>query len=75
MWKKLIDKLKGLFGVSVKSEMHRNTDIPRDDYSYNEIKADKQKRVDAILDKISQKGLDSLSGKEKEFLDKESGNI
>lgn len=75
MWKKFIDKIKSLFGASEKLEMHRNTDIPRDDYSYNQMKANKQKQLDAILDKISKKGLDSLSAKEKQFLDKESGNI
>ncbi len=35
------------------------------DHKYNEIKANKQKEIDNILDKISQKGLESLSEKEK----------
>ncbi|MEN8928223.1 MAG: rhomboid family intramembrane serine protease [Flavobacteriales bacterium] len=45
---------------------------PRDDYSYNEMKANNQQQVDAILDKISKAGYDSLSKKEKDFLFKQS---
>jgi membrane associated rhomboid family serine protease len=38
------------------------------DHKYNATKADRQKQIDAILDKISQKGMDSLSEKEKQLL-------
>jgi membrane associated rhomboid family serine protease len=38
------------------------------DDEYNRNRADKQKKMDGILDKISQKGYDSLSKEEKEFL-------
>ena len=38
------------------------------DYEYNTRKKDEQAEVDAILDKISRSGYDSLSKKEKEFL-------
>ncbi len=43
------------------------------DISYNSAKRDKQARVDAILDKISRSGYDSLSKEEKDFLFKASG--
>lgn len=39
-----------------------------DDMEYNRVKAEKQKVIDAILDKISQSGYDSLSAEEKKTL-------
>lgn len=68
------DKLKRLLGLSktYTKEEHR---VPRDDYSYNEMKAKKQEQVDFLLDKIQRKGIESLTGKERAFLDKESRNI
>ena len=41
---------------------------PADDYKYNAVKKEKQKNLDAILDKISKSGYDSLSKEEKETL-------
>jgi membrane associated rhomboid family serine protease len=38
------------------------------DHKYNEEKVTKQKEIDKILDKISKKGIESLSSKEKEKL-------
>jgi hypothetical protein len=43
------------------------------DIAYNAAKRDKQARVDAILDKISRSGYDSLSKEEKDFLFRASG--
>jgi len=45
---------------------------PADDLEYNRQKADEQKEVDQILDKISKGGYDSLSAREKELLFKMS---
>lgn len=42
------------------------------DHKYNEEKSNQQKEIDDILDKISSKGIRSLSRKEKEKLDKYS---
>lgn len=39
-----------------------------DDYQFNELRKKKQDRVDRILDKVSKKGIDSLTEKEKEIL-------
>ncbi len=39
-----------------------------DDLEYNRMKIEKQKEIDRILDKISQKGYDSLTSEEKEIL-------
>ena len=45
---------------------------PLQDDEYNRLKAEKQKRTDAILDKISKAGYESLTKEEKEFLFKMS---
>jgi membrane associated rhomboid family serine protease len=45
---------------------------PRDEYEYQDYKADKQKKLNEILEKISNKGYDSLTKAEKEFLFKVS---
>jgi membrane associated rhomboid family serine protease len=42
------------------------------DYDYNKIKAERQKAIDHILDKISKGGYDSLTREEKEILFNES---
>jgi membrane associated rhomboid family serine protease len=46
---------------------------PRTDDEYNADKVDRQKRIDAILEKISKGGYDSLTREEKAFLFKASG--
>ena len=38
------------------------------DYEYNYRKKNEQKRIDSILDKVSQSGYDSLSKEEKDTL-------
>jgi membrane associated rhomboid family serine protease len=43
-----------------------------DEFEYNKIKADRQARINNILDKISKGGYDSLTKEEKEILFKES---
>ncbi len=43
-----------------------------DEFEYNKIKAEHQKRINRILDKISKGGYDSLTKEEKETLFKES---
>ena len=56
-----------------KMKVYRNKDAQKmnDDF-YRNNKANKQKQVDAILDKISKNGYDSLTKKEKDFLFKYS---
>ena len=49
-------------------------DIVRDVVT-NDYKEDKNFDIDSILDKISQKGLDSLSNEEKDFLDNKSKGL
>ncbi len=58
---KTLRKPKKKFRVS-------HNEVPRNDDDYNRQKAEKQKRMDAILDKISRSGYDSLTRDEKELL-------
>ena len=53
-------------------EIHDEPQAPRSDEEYNHQKADKERDVDAILDKIAKDGYASLTAEEKEFLFKNS---
>lgn len=72
--KRIITLFKNLFrpGIKVKysKEPFKKKPITDDEYSYQ--KADHQKKIDAILDKISSSGYESLSKDEKELLFKSS---
>ncbi len=52
-------------------ETIRETGRPLRDEEYNDIRAERQERIDQILDKISQSGYDSLTREEKELLFKQ----
>jgi hypothetical protein len=45
---------------------------PSNDYEYNKVKADRQTKINEILDKISKGGYDSLTKEEKNTLFRES---
>ena len=47
-------------------------EMPRNDGDYNRQRAEKERSVDAILDKVSKSGYGSLTDEEKEFLFKNS---
>ena len=47
-------------------------EVPRNDGDYNRQRAEKERNVDAILDKVSKNGYGSLTEEEKEFLFKNS---
>ena len=53
-------------------EVKDESRMPRSDEEYNRQKAEKERDVDAILDKISKNGYASLTDEEKEFLFKNS---
>ncbi|MBE0646832.1 MAG: rhomboid family intramembrane serine protease [Bacteroidales bacterium] len=55
------------------SNSSRTPRRPVTDEEFNRQKAQQQKRIDTILDKISKGGYDSLTREEKEFLFKSSG--
>ena len=68
-----INALKSVFKPKPKIKVvHKNT---RSDDNFNERKVNKQQQVDAILDKISKSGYESLSSQEKELLFKASKDI
>lgn len=60
------DRLKYTRYEEVKDE------VPRNDGEYNRQRAEKERNVDAILDKVSKSGYGSLTDEEKEFLFKNS---
>jgi hypothetical protein len=45
---------------------------PKTDDEFNNNRVEKQKKIDAILDKIGQSGYESLTQQEKDFLFKHS---
>ena len=47
-------------------------DVPRNDYDYIEKRSEINDELNRILDKINDKGMESLSQKEKSFLEKQS---
>lgn len=53
-------------------EVKDEPEVPRSDEDYNQQKAEKERDVDAILDKIAKSGYGSLTKEEKEFLFKNS---
>ena len=63
------------FGIIKSSGSITIKTTPRDDYSYNELRAKKQNEMNRILEKISDKGIEALTDKEKLFLDKEAQNL
>ena len=63
---KFISKLN--FSFQPRQKMRVTHKKPSNDIEYNSQKLDNQKEIDEILDKISKKGYDSLTSKEKEIL-------
>ena len=53
-------------------EVRDEPKVPRSDEEYNYHKAQKERDIDAILDKVAKSGYDSLTKEEKEFLFKNS---
>lgn len=63
-----LGKLLSPFRKKPKFTVHYSKERPIDDDEYNRQRAEKQKRIDGILDKISKSGYDSLTKEEKELL-------
>ncbi len=63
---RFMDKIFSLFKPRQKFKVTYKR--PMTDYDYNKSKAEKQKDIDKILDKIAKSGYDSLSKSEKEIL-------
>lgn len=66
--------MRKLFYRKPKTPKGQSKKPPRDDYEFNSQKAEKQQKVDKILDKISRSGYESLSKEEKDFLFKSGKN-
>ena len=70
--KNLVDKFKKSDKPKFKTYKNTSDHVnAKSDYDYNHQKVEKQKKIDAILDKISKSGYENLSKEEKEFLFRE----
>jgi len=71
---RFMDKIFSLFKPrpKIKVSYKNNSNYSNMDMQYNQSKAEKQKEIDRILDKIAQSGYDSLTKSEKEMLFKNS---
>jgi membrane associated rhomboid family serine protease len=69
---KITSKKKPTISRKRKKNKTETHDRPSTDDNYNRERANKQKMIDKILDKISQSGYDSLTKQEKELLFKSS---
>ena len=63
----ILNQLNGLFQKNKNTDSTKNRRFKSDEV-YNAEKKAKQERVDAILDKISKSGYESLTREEKDFL-------
>ena len=62
-----------LFSAKPRMKVKYTKARPVSDHEYNEQRAERQKEIDRILDKISESGYDSLTKREKELLFKLGG--
>jgi len=71
---KWINKIIDYFATTFKpgKKMKVSYKKPGSDYEYNKMKADRQSKINMILDKISKGGYDSLTKEEKDILFSES---
>lgn len=61
--------LNWIFKFINKYKTTTNRIRPLTDYEFNEVRFNKQKKMNDILDKVSKKGIESLSISERNFLD------
>ncbi len=71
---KLVSRIIDFFATALKpsKKMKVTYKKPVTDYDYNKAKAERQKSIDIILDKIAKGGYDSLTREEKDLLFRES---
>ena len=65
---RILDKLKELFSFKRKMKVVYKSPKSKNDHEFNAQKKANQQKIDAILDKISKSGYDSLTGEEKAIL-------
>jgi len=67
-WQKIMRFFKIYYPKKPRMKATHTGKRAMNDYEYNNNRAEKQKRIDSILDKISKSGYESLSKEEKDFL-------
>jgi membrane associated rhomboid family serine protease len=70
---RMMDGIRNMFSRKKRMTVKHKRPVP--DHVYNDIKIEKQKRIDGILDKISRSGYESLTKEEKDFLFNASKNL
>ena len=66
------ESIKRFLGIGVSNTHTKTKVIPKDDYAYNEMKKEEEEKMNAILDKIASRGIESLTKREKNYLDSKS---
>lgn len=69
-----MNAIAGIFSKKPKMRVEYTRERPLTDDAYNDKKAEEREKMDEILDKISQRGYDSLTREEKQFLFKMGNN-
>ena len=69
-----IKAFAGLFKPQPRMKVDYRSERPKTDEEFNRERASHQKKIDRILEKISEKGYDSLTREEKELLFREGKN-
>ncbi len=67
---RIIQWIKNLFSFGSDQNKDLFTEIPKDDYDYNELIKRREDEMDRILEKIQKHGIETLSKEEKSFLNK-----
>lgn len=66
---RIIEWLKSLFSSENKRKKDLFSEVPKDNYEYNDLKKRREDELDRILGKIQKHGIETISKEEKAFLD------
>ena len=67
---RIIQWIKDIFSFGSGKPKDLFTEVPKDDYEYNDLKKRREDELDRILEKIQKHGIETLSMEEKAFLKK-----
>lgn len=65
---RIIQWFKNLFSSGSAKNKDLFSEVPKDDYDYNDLKKKREDELDRILEKIQKHGIETLSKEEKAFL-------
>lgn len=67
---RIIQWIKNIFSFGSNQNKDLFTEVPKDDYEYNDLIHRREEELDRILEKIQKHGIETLSKEEKAFLNK-----